>query len=540
MSTLRKVMAIVVFVGLVLAGCGPKATLTAEPVEVEVTRIVAGTPETVVVTATPKPVVEPDKVAIWSPCGAETVADWNYDPILQAVEQATNTDIEIVNVDWGAFVDQVNAGAASGEVPDIIGIIGPDQRGTLEQWAADGVIAPFEGEVAEAAPNVLAEYETNSALAEIKVDGKIYFQPVGWGDGYYPNMGLFHVRKDLLDQYGMQPPDTFDQYFEYLRTCQENGDGTGAVFGGSGGVGPAINAFVGAYGAPMRGWVKMGDGYEYWAIQPGVKQGLLLFRKMVAEGLVDPGVWEMDGDQTRAAYVSGSACSLIFNGGGHTGRIQNDMALVNESFQEWMLPALDAGAGSRGYTSEEMFWGTSQLGGMEGNNPVAAARVINYLISEEGYKLTTVGVEGRDHEVVNGEIVMLPQRTKDGFPTEAGDTGAHPLAACIVSWQPQEWQNWALLYGKDQAYKDWFDQMWENQGQYQIQTYGLLTTSPKWNGFQATSNDLINVAFLEIVQAASDEEASARFDQFAQDWLNSGGADAQAEMSDVLTQLYSQ
>ncbi len=537
----KKTMVVLLLVGLALAACGPQKTPTPQtvevPVEVEVTRIVEGTPETVVVTATPVPQVAPDKVTIWTPCGAETVADWNYDPILQAVEQATNTDIEIVSVDWGGFVDQVNAGAASGQVPDIIGIIGPDQRGTLEKWAAEGVIAPFEGEVAAAAPNVLAEYEADPSLVEMMIDGKIYFQPVGWGVGTYPNMGLLHVRKDLLDKYGMQPPDTFDEYFAYLRRCQQEGDGTGVVFAGLGGVGPAINAFVGAYGAPMRGWVKVGDGYEYWAIQPGVEQGLMLFRRMVAEGLVDPASWEMGGDEARAAYVSGQACSYIFNGGGHIGRIQNDMALVDPGFQEWLLPAPDAG-GSRGYTSEEMFWGTSQLGGLPNNNPVAAARVINYLISEEGYRLTAVGIEGRDYEVVDGEIVLLPQRTKDGFPTEAGDTGAHPLATCIVSWVPQEWQNWQLLYGKDQAYKAWFEQMWENQGKYQIPTYGLLSTSPKWNQFLSTSNDLINVAFLDIVRAASDEAASARFDQFVQEWLAAGGADAQAEMSQKLSQLY--
>jgi len=516
--------------------------------EVEVTRIVEKEGETiveqVVVTATPAPAAEippasePDQVTIWMPCGAETVPDWDYDPILQAVEQATNTEIEIVSVDWGPYVDQLNAAAASGELPDIIGVVGPDQHSTVVRWANEGVLAPYEGDVAAAAPNVLAQYEANLALREMNIDGKIYFQPVGWGTGYYPNGGLIHVRKDLLDKYGIEPPDTFEQYFEFLRTCKENGDGSGVVFAGTLGVQQFINPFVGAYGAPVRGWVKKGNDYEFWAIQPGVKDGLLLFREMLNRGLADPGIWETTDDMTRSAYVAGDACSAIFWGGGHIGRIQNDMALVNESFKEWMLPAPDAGAGSQGYTSEEMFWGTSQLGGMEGNNPVAAARVINYLISDEGYKLTAIGIEGRDYEVVDGEMVMLDQRTKDGFPIEAGHTGAHPLATCIVSWVPQELQNWALLYGKDQAYKDWFDQMWNNQGMYQTPTYGLLTTTPLWTDLQATSNELVTRAFLEIVKAPSEEEATALFDKFVQDWLAAGGADAQDEMSQTLSELY--
>jgi putative aldouronate transport system substrate-binding protein len=518
MNPTRTLLISVVAVTLALAGCQPAAPAPGETAGQE------------------SPAV--DKVALWTPCAADTVPDWNADPILQEVEKATNTDIEVTTFDWGAFPDQLNAAAASGGFPDIVGVIGPEQRSLLEGWAREGVLASFSGDVAAAAPNVLAQYDANPALKEMTIDGESYFQPVGWGDGVDPNMGLIHVRKDLLDKYGMEPPETFEEYFGYLEACQAQGDGSGVVFGGAGGVGPAINAFAGAYGAPMAGWAKTDNGYEFWATQPGVKNGIVLFRDMVGRGLVDPGVWEMDGDAARAAYVSGSACSLIFNGGGHIGRIQNDMSLVDPNYQEWMLPAPDAGGGSRGYTSELMFWGTSQLGGMENNNPVAAARVLNYLISEEGYKLTAVGIEGRDYQEENGEIELLEQRLSDGFPAEASDTGAHPLATCVVSWVPQEWQDWQLLYGKDESYKAWYDQMRQNQGQYQIPTYGLLTTSPLWNDFQATSNELVNRAFLEMAQAASADEAAALFDKFVLDWQSAGGKAAQDEISAALEQLY--
>ncbi len=80
--------------------------------------------------------------------------------------------------------------------------------------------------------------------------------------------------------------------------------------------------------------------------------------------------------------------------------------------------------------------------------------------------------------------------------------------------------------------------MWENQGKYQIPSYGLLTTSPLWNDYQATSNDLVSRAFLEIVKADSAEAAAARFDQFVEEWKAAGGADAQAEMSQVLAGIY--
>jgi hypothetical protein len=80
--------------------------------------------------------------------------------------------------------------------------------------------------------------------------------------------------------------------------------------------------------------------------------------------------------------------------------------------------------------------------------------------------------------------------------------------------------------------------MWANQGKYQIQSYGLLSTCPKWTDFQATSDELVTRSFLAAAKAASEQEASDAFDQFVQDWQANGGTDAQAEMSDTLAAIY--
>lgn len=541
--------------GLALASCGaapatPEAAApTVAPATVEAA--VPTTAEVAGATAAPTEVAAPtaapttapaasgtmDKVVIWSPGDNGTVADWATDPILQAVKEATNADIEIVKIGWDVYQDQVNAAIASGQAPDIIGAIDHNRRTIIGQWVRDGVVAPYDGELGPLSPNVLAAYQTNPALAELKIDGKIYMDPVEWGGGLYPNMGLLHVRKDLLDKYGLQPPDTFDQYLDYLRAAKADGS-TGVIFGAKEGLGPAINAFAGAYGAPMLGWVKGQNGYEYWAIQPGIKDALLLFRKMVGQGLVDPVVWESLPGDARDTYVAGQGAALIFNGGGHIGRLQNDMDLAGKGHKEWLLPALDAGAGSRGYTSEPQFWAGTFISALQGNNQTAAARVINYLNSEEGYKLCALGLEGRDYEESNGEITLLPERTKRGFPVEAGGTGAHPIATAITSWVPQEWQDWALLYGKDQTYQDWYKAQWENQGKHQIESVGLLSSTPLWTDFQSTSTDLVNRSFLQIVQSKSDAEAGTLFDQFVQDWKSSGGDTAQAEMSTLLSKIY--
>jgi putative aldouronate transport system substrate-binding protein len=539
MKALWKLVSFSVLAVLILTACASPATPPDEPVVVTAivkeTTVVTEKGDTIVVTATPETVAPPDKVSLWSPCiGADSVPNWDYDPILQTIETATNTDITIVPGQWG--MDQINQYVAGGDLPDIIGVQGPEAMPVLKQFVRDGVIAPFEGAVGEAAPNLLEDYESNPALVEMKVDGNIYFQPVGWGDGLYPNMGLMHVRKDLLDKYGMEPPNTFDEYFEYIKTCTAKGDGKGVISNLQNGVGPNLSAFAGAYGLPMRDFTKTADGYGYFAAQPAILDALLLFRQMEDKNLIAPESYE--GVDALEAYMTGQYCGAIFNGGGHTGRVQNALEAIDPAMKNWMLPALTVDGNTRGYTQEPMFWGTAQIGNMENNNPEAAARVINYMISDEGYKLTAIGIEGRDYEVKDGEYVILPQRTKDNFPVTATDTGSHPLAGCIVSWVPQELQDWALLYGHDQAWKDWYKQMWTNQGMYQVPTYGSLTTTPLWDEFLATNNDLMNIAFLEIIKAPTEDAARARYEQFVSDWKAAGGEEAQAEMSAKLVELY--
>ena len=204
-----------------------------------------------------------------------------------------------------------------------------------------------------------------------------------------------------------------------------------------------------------------------------------------------------------------------------------------------MLPATKAASDKRGYTSEMMWWGASMIGANKWNNPVAAARVMNYLMSDEGYKLTALGIKDRDYtEAADGTITLLPQRAKDGFPTEMGNAGAHPLASAIVSWQPMQWQDFTLLYGKDQAWKDRYNAMWQNQIKNQIPSAGLVLTTPKWDAFQATGSDILTRAMVEAVKAPSDEEASKIWAKAIADWKAAGGTEASAEMSEMFKGVY--
>lgn len=478
------------------------------------------------------------KVTIWMGGTGSEVTDWKNNAILNAIEEAVGVEIELVWIPDG-MADMLTAGAISGNLPDIIGCVDHEDRARLQLWVDGGIVAAVAGEVAQVAPNWTNLYEANEGLNELRINGEIYMVPVSWGTGCAPNMGLVHVRGDLMEKYGFETIDTYEQYVQYLRAAVADGY-IGISYNGANGINKLLNVFLGGQGLPMTGWIRGEDGnFSYWMMQKGVATAVEQIRQLQNEGLLDPGIWSCDSDTARTNYVSGKAASWIGNGGGHIGRIQNDMALIDENFVEILLPALDFG-GSRGYTQEDMFWGASLLGNTESCDPVLAAKIINYLLSDEGYQLTAIGIEGRDFEYdSNGDIVLLDARYQDGFPTEAGSTGAHKLASGLVSWVPQEWQDFSLLYGTDDAFQAWYYEQRTNQQMYQIPNYGRNLTSAQWNDFNAVGNELFTRFAVEALAADSGDAVLELWLRFADDWNAAGGEGATVEMNELLKSVYS-
>src|SRR3712207_5212904 len=163
--------------GAALAACGnapaSQGSVEASTAASEAAAASQAAPEAVAASEAAAPSAVPavarmeGKLTIWSPGDNGTVLDWNSDPILQKVQEATGVQINMVRVSWDTYADQVNAAIASGEMPDLVCCIDTGNRLLIDQWVRDGVVAPFEGPVAAAAPNVLAQYEQNATLNEL-------------------------------------------------------------------------------------------------------------------------------------------------------------------------------------------------------------------------------------------------------------------------------------------------------------------------------------------------------------------------------------
>lgn len=104
------ILPFLVLLALVVSGCAPAATTT--PETIEVTRIVAGTPETIVITSTPEPEEEPEAetltVSNWGGHSGET----RVDVFQESFERETGIDVIDIggSMDYGKVKVMVDAG----------------------------------------------------------------------------------------------------------------------------------------------------------------------------------------------------------------------------------------------------------------------------------------------------------------------------------------------------------------------------------------------------------------------------------------------
>jgi multiple sugar transport system substrate-binding protein len=167
---------------------------------IQVTQIVAGTPQTIVITATPAPTTAPTAVAantspvtIWFHSGTGD----EHDAMAASIKafQDANPDVKInfVNLPAGDYNAQVQAAAFSRKLPCLLDFDGPN----MDNYAWAGLLIPLDSYIpanlkSDLLPSILAQGTFQ--------DGKIYSL------GQFDSGLAFWGNKDLLTKAGVRIP----------------------------------------------------------------------------------------------------------------------------------------------------------------------------------------------------------------------------------------------------------------------------------------------------------------------------------------------
>ncbi|WP_228484674.1 ABC transporter substrate-binding protein [Microbacterium cremeum] len=278
----------------------------------------------------------------------------------QFEEENPGITVELVSGPYASTKEQLFAGAASGTMPDVVGLDGA----WVNDFASQGVIADLTALMAE------ADYDDSELASQIQVDGATYMIPVV--NFVYP---LF-TNDDLLAQAGVDaPPSTRTEFADAAAAVAGlGGDTSGWVLPLSleapNGVQNDVMSWVWASGGTM-----LDDGQPD-VTNDDVRGAVEYIQGMWDDDVIAPGSFTMK-EQDKVEEFTNGRVGMMIDSLAHINLIRETNPDL--SFSISAIPAEDGYDGERGipYAS----WGIGVAENSE--NKDAAFKFVEFLMSED-------------------------------------------------------------------------------------------------------------------------------------------------------------
>lgn len=410
-----------------LAGCGnnPDTKDTTAPTTSAAAsgETTAQGQETTEETTEPKLTKWPEKVTLtWYIRGKEDEYFqhlWEDMASIKAIEEATNIAIEFeVATNDDSYIPMMT----SGEYPDIITAKNLERYpGRLAAMYKDGISIKLDDLIDEYMPNFKQILNTYPDIArDLKLDSGEYtffsqlFDISNEADREAKSVYGLGIRKDWLDNLGLEIPTTIDEWYTVLKafkTQDPNGNGQAdeePICMASNGWKYFLSAYailddpsIGPDGEVMYGFAT--DAY---------RQFLEEMNKWYSEGLIY-NMFENRSLQDREERVTNNLAGSWKADAPHFDETDSYLSKLREKvpdaeFAAVPWPKLTADSTQYCYSDIASFSRDTTIITSNCKNAAAAAFLIDYMYSEEGSTLLTWGVEGESYEVVNGEKKLLP------------------------------------------------------------------------------------------------------------------------------------
>jgi putative aldouronate transport system substrate-binding protein len=465
---------------------------------------------------------KPVKLVIFSSLGADKLpagASEKNNPYIKSLDEKLNLDIQWIAPSGSASNEKLNAMLASGEPLDVIHSGDPTW---MQEMVKKKGLQPLNEALDKYGANI-KKAVGKDAWKNVTIDGKIYGIPKMQEN---PPDNLF-VRKDWLDKVGLPVPKTIDDVEAVMRaftTKDPDGNGKADTFGftfignGFGSVSPLFGAFGAAFGTPtgIDQFIEKDGQLAQVVIQPEMKEALSWFNRMFQEKLLDPEFALNKADSWRNKIAQGKVGLVV--GQYHTTRTAFADNVKNDPQANWIAIAPPTGKnGVSGAVFQSPFNGVVTSVHVNSKNADAAVKLIDYLATDEGYKLVKFGIEGDVWKLVNGKYELDPAKSsRDNYrqrlsliETSNRDLIFGRLDALGMEFKLSEYYNLAMKYAVPSKFTG-------------VPTPAMVKNNPNLE-------KLTNEAFVKIIMGAV---PVADFDKFAADFKKTGGDDIAQEVND--------
>lgn len=317
------------------------------------------------------------------------------------------------------YATALNTRIAGGDIPDIF-MIPKDNSETFYQYIKNGTLldlTPYKDQL----QTVIDWGGGEEGLIPNMYQDKLYAIPKKWRTSYH----TWVVRQDWLDKLGLEVPTTLEDGLEVAKAITFNdpdGNGKDDTYGFSfyDGVN-AFNAMLNPYDGAVTNNIIIRDGKVTSSLlQEGMEEGLEMCKKWVDAGVVDPDIIAntLESEQDKVYQGQLGMCCIDW-AGIYKKANMNKIKSVSPDADWQCINALtngDSGLAVYDIMDVTNVRGDFSVGANVGKDPEKLQKVIellNYIVSEEGNRLLSYGIEGRHYNLEEGNVVPTELMTKE-------------------------------------------------------------------------------------------------------------------------------
>lgn len=358
--------------------------------------------------------------------------DWNDILIWNHYRDQTGIDVKWDLIHPDSLDERRNLAIQGGEsLPDAF-FLSQISNSDLLKYGEDGMFIPLNDLIDDYAPNLSALMKENEEIRKAITfpDGNIYALPALIEEDFL-SLRLSArpwINTDLLDEFGMDVPETTEEFYNYLKAVKDNHPDM-IPYGGTV-IDEMIQWLSGSFGVMNRGAantnVDLGDdgNVRFYATTDEYKQMLEYLHQLYSEELIDQSIFSIEWGQFTAAAQEEQYASYTF---------YDPIDFFGEEVgTPWTgLAALEGPNGHQDYNKvSSSIWDTAGFVITKDNeNPAAAVRWMDHFYSDEGAELYYMGVEGETFEVVDGEKEYM-----DHIRNPEGDITFEQALAKELTW----------------------------------------------------------------------------------------------------------
>ncbi len=335
---------------------------------------------------------------------ATVVSNLGETPFGQEIQKRTGVNVTYIHP-TSQGKTELNILLASGALPDIISTDWYNMPGGPERALTDGNILKLNNIIDAYSPNLKKYLMDNPQIDKaVKTDNSNYYvYPfIRGSDSLAVSYGPI-IRKDWLNELGLQVPETIDEWYITLKAFKER-KGVEAPLSFSLKEALSVGTFIGAFGTTLGIYLDNGV-VKYGPIEDGASEFLSVFRKWYNERLIDRNINRINSKIIDSNILKGKSGASVASAGSYLGKWlalgQDD----NPQFDLVGTPYPVLTKGERPKFGQRDFKYTSYNGAAisgKCKNVELAARFLDYGYSEEGHMLFNFGIEGESYNMDNG------------------------------------------------------------------------------------------------------------------------------------------